>query len=92
VSALARPSALVSVVLPCPDRLPLTRLCVAALARHTRPPWELVVVDDGSTDGTAEYLRGVRDAAPFPITVLTGFLPFGLSTSGMPVAPDTSTE
>ena len=37
----------------------------------TRPPWELVAVDNGSADGTADYLTGVRDAAPFPVTVVT---------------------
>ena len=35
-----------------------TRLCVQALFRHTRPAWELIVVDNGSTDGTAAYLAG----------------------------------
>ena len=40
-----------------------------ALFRHTRPAWELIVVDNGSTDGTAAYLAGVRDAAGVPVTV-----------------------
>ena len=61
---------LASVVVPCFNQLAFTRQCVAALARHTRPPWELVAVDNGSTDGTAAYLAGVRDAAPFRVEVL----------------------
>jgi GT2 family glycosyltransferase len=65
------PAGLASVVIPCFNQLPFTRHCVAALARYTRPPWELVAVDNGSTDGTAAYLQGVHDAAPFPVTVLT---------------------
>jgi hypothetical protein len=39
--------------------------------RHTRRPWELIVVDNGSTDGTAIYLGGVHDAAVAPVTVIS---------------------
>lgn len=59
-----------SVIVPCRGQLPFTRFCLAALARHTRSPWELVVVDDGSEDGTPEYLAGVADVAPFPVTIV----------------------
>jgi GT2 family glycosyltransferase len=62
---------LASVVIPCFNQLEFTRQCLAALVRHTRPPWELVVVDNGSTDGTADYLRGVRDAASVHVEVIT---------------------
>jgi glycosyltransferase involved in cell wall biosynthesis len=65
-----RTGGLTSVVVPCFNRLESTRRCVASLARHTRPPWELVAVDGGSTDGTAAYLQGIRDTAPFPVTVV----------------------
>ncbi len=61
----------VSVVVPCHDGLEFTRHCLAALARHTRGPWELIAVDDGSGDGTPDYLKGVRDVAPFPVTLVT---------------------
>ena len=62
---------LASVVVPCFNQLEFTRHCLTALVRHTRPPWELIVVDDGSTDGTAIYLAGIQDASPVPITVVT---------------------
>ena len=48
---------------PCWNQRGFTELCVQALFRHTRPAWELIVVDNGSTDDTAAYLAGVRDAA-----------------------------
>jgi GT2 family glycosyltransferase len=31
----------------------------------------LIVIDNGSTDGTSAYLSGLRDAVPFPVTVIT---------------------
>jgi GT2 family glycosyltransferase len=71
VSERANAPGLASVIVPCFNQLSFTRHCIAALARHTRAPWELVAVDNGSTDGTAAYLQGVHDAAPFPVTILT---------------------
>jgi glycosyltransferase involved in cell wall biosynthesis len=68
---------LASVIVPCRGQLPYTRACLAALARHTRPPWELIVVDDGSDDGTPDYLAGLADVAPFPVTVLRHDQPRG---------------
>jgi glycosyltransferase involved in cell wall biosynthesis len=34
-------------------------------------PWELVLVDNGSSDGTAELMRAFAVAAPFPVTLVT---------------------
>lgn len=50
---------LVSILVPCCGQLEHTKLCVPALLRHTRPPYELVFIDVGSLDGTAEYLAGL---------------------------------
>ncbi len=62
VSVLAPPG-LVSVLVPCVGQLEYTRLLVPGLLRHTRPPFELIFLDIGSLDGTAEYLAGVAAAA-----------------------------
>src|SRR5580692_1088366 len=61
---------LASVIVPCWNQLEFTRQCVTALKNHTRPPWELIVIDNGSTDGTGAYLSGVQDAAAVAVTVI----------------------
>src|SRR5271166_5979313 len=63
--------AVASIIIPCWDQLEFTRFWLAALVRHTRPPWELIVIDNGSTDGTGTYLAGVQDVAPMPVTVVS---------------------
>jgi GT2 family glycosyltransferase len=46
----------VSLVMPVFNQLPLTRACLESL-RPTTVPFELVVVDNASADGTADFLR-----------------------------------
>ena len=50
---------LVSILVPCCGMLEYTKLLVPSILRHTRPPYELIFIDIGSLDGTAEYLAGV---------------------------------
>src|ERR1700756_5372947 len=42
--------------------LEYTKLCVPSVRRYARNPFELIFVDIGSLDGTAEYLAGVAAA------------------------------
>lgn len=53
---------LVTVVIPTHDRLPLLDEAIDSVLAQTWPRWELVVVDDGSTDGTVEHVRARGDA------------------------------
>jgi len=61
---------LASIIVPCFNQREFTHLCLQGLFRYTRAPWELIVVDNGSTDDTAAYLAGVRDATSVPVTVV----------------------
>jgi glycosyltransferase involved in cell wall biosynthesis len=65
-------SGLASIIIPSCNPLGSTRQCIAELTRFTRRPWELIVVDNGSSDETSAYLASVRDAVPVPVTVIAG--------------------
>lgn len=58
----ARPAtgtSLTSVVVVTYNQLSDTRRCLDSLRQRTDEPYELIVVDNGSTDGTPEYLAQV---------------------------------
>jgi len=49
-----------SIIIPTLNRIGYLRMCVDSIFRHTELPYEIIVVDNGSTDGTAEYLESLR--------------------------------
>jgi len=55
-------SARVSVVVPAFNVARHIVDCLASIRAQTFPSWECIVVDDGSTDATAELVRQVADA------------------------------
>jgi len=57
----------VSIVLPTYNRLPLLRKAVASVIGQTFSDWELIVVVDGSTDDTRDYLEAIEDPRVRPI-------------------------
>lgn len=52
-----RDSGLVSIVLLGYNQLAFTKLCVESVLAHSDRPFELILVDNGSVDGTGEYFR-----------------------------------
>ena len=56
-----RPSASVSVVIPTYERKVVLEETIRALASQTARPLEVIVVDDGSKDGTTELLHRLRE-------------------------------
>ncbi len=56
------------VLLPVHNRRPVTEKFVECLRRQTCRHWHLILVDDGSTDGTAEAVRSRIDS----VSVLRG--------------------
>ena len=45
------------IVIPVFNRWAFTQACLLSLRQQTQPSFRIIVVDDGSTDGTGERLR-----------------------------------
>ena len=51
-----------SVIMPLYNKAPYVRKAVESVVGQTHTDWELVVVDNGSTDGSGEIVAGFSDA------------------------------
>jgi len=58
---ISKPKKLTSIVVLCYQALAYTKQCVASLLDHTGGDFEIILVDNGSDDGTPSYLRQVAD-------------------------------
>lgn len=67
----------VSVVIPVKDDAVLLRRCLGALAAQTQPPVEIIVVDNGSADESAQV---AADAGAQVVSQLTGTIPAAAAT------------
>lgn len=52
----------VAVYIPTKNRLKLLKRAVDSVLSQTFSDWELIIVDDGSDDGTAEYLMSLKSS------------------------------
>jgi glycosyltransferase involved in cell wall biosynthesis len=64
------PAGLASIVVTYHNQWTFTRSCISALVKRTRAPWELIAVDNGSTDSTGAYLAGLQDIGSIPVTII----------------------
>lgn len=48
---------LTTIIIVTFNRLEQTRLCIDSIVAHTPEPYQLIVVDNASTDGTVDYLK-----------------------------------
>ncbi|MEO1206266.1 MAG: glycosyltransferase family 2 protein [Pseudomonadota bacterium] len=55
----------VSVIIPTFNRARYLRPCIEAVLNQSRPPAEVLVVDDGSTDNTAEVVQEFGDSVRY---------------------------
>jgi len=54
-------SPLTSIIIVTHNELAFTRMCLESVRFFTDEPYELIMVDNGSTDGTVEFLRASGD-------------------------------
>jgi GT2 family glycosyltransferase/cytochrome c-type biogenesis protein CcmH/NrfG len=76
--------ALTSIVILTYNQLAFTRMCVDSILQYTDEPYELIFVDNASSDGTLDYLRSVPHAHVIANATNRGF-PAG-ANQGMRVA------
>ncbi|MDY6986512.1 MAG: glycosyltransferase [Thermodesulfobacteriota bacterium] len=50
---------LTSIVILAYNQLAYTKKCISSIFKYTKKPFELIVVDNGSSDGTMQYLKRV---------------------------------
>jgi len=53
---------LTSIIILACNQLSYTKMCIESLQRCTSEPYELILVDNGSVDGTAEYFDSLEEA------------------------------
>ena len=63
------PSGLSSIIILAYNQLQHTRLCLESIAAHTCLPHEVILVDNGSTDGTPEFFETWQRAHPNCIVI-----------------------
>ena len=76
ITATKRPQpdyGLTSIIIVTHNQLPYTQQCIDSLRMRTDEPYELILVDNGSTDGTPDYLNTLADARVILNTENRGF-------------------
>lgn len=58
-----------SVVIPVFNRRKIVLDTLASIHRQTTPPWRVIIVDDGSSDGSAEAIEAWLTTNPLPCEV-----------------------
>ena len=61
LSRMISPSPHTSIVMPVFQGMPYLPECVDSVLNQSQPSFELLVRDDGSTDGSREYLASLKD-------------------------------
>jgi tetratricopeptide (TPR) repeat protein len=60
----------VSVVLACYNHAPYVQEAIASVLQQTVKPHELIIIDDGSVDGSAAQIAHALEGCPLPVTFI----------------------
>jgi glycosyltransferase involved in cell wall biosynthesis len=74
---------LVSVIIPTYNRLTYLSEAIDSVFSQSYSQWELIVIDDGSTDGTIEYVRRLNDPRVQAISLDHCGLPAKVRNAGL---------
>ena len=85
----ASPGEMVSVIIPCCGMIEYTKMCVPSVLRYTRKPFELIFLDIGSLDGTAEYLAGIKAASTIRVEIVRTPADLGIADACKEATPTT---
>jgi glycosyltransferase involved in cell wall biosynthesis len=86
---LASRDPIVSVIVPTYNRQGLLQQAIDSVVGQTFRDWELIVVDDGSTDGTRDYLMSLRDPRIRTVLLDQGGNPTRARAAGLRMARGT---
>lgn len=64
---------MISIIIPAFNQLEYTKQCVASIRAHTRVPYKLILVDNGSSEPVLEFCRSVPGALALRSEVNLGF-------------------
>src|ERR1700721_3703288 len=75
-------ASLTSIIIPVAHGFAYTQLCIESVRRHSCDAYEIILVDNGSTDGTDEWVKSNKDIvyrrndinAGFPAAINQGLL------------------
>jgi GT2 family glycosyltransferase len=75
---------LCSIYLPVWNELSYTQQCMDTLLRHTNYPFELIVINNGSSDGTTQYLKNLNPNTPYirDYKIITNIYNLGTTKAG----------
>ncbi|HEY0828600.1 MAG TPA: glycosyltransferase, partial [Bacilli bacterium] len=68
IQNFSTPLDLTSIIIPTYNQLGYLKLCIESIQAKTLEPYELIVIDSGSTDETANYLRSLPNTVKYQLS------------------------